>query len=118
MGEPYGDVVPRKSRRAQRFAIRLSVRYRPEGRVEWYEGQIDNISESGVLFETERPLAVHTPIEFVFLLPATIRDELSAEVVCRGRIVRTVSTSEEHDMPGVAATIASYRFERRSFSYR
>lgn len=105
-----------KSRRAQRFPIRLGVRYRPVGHEEWYEGESENISVSGVLFETERPFAVSTPIELRFLLPATMSDELSAEVVCRGEIVRTVPTSEERNIPAVAATIRAYRFRRRGVS--
>lgn len=105
-----------KSRRARRFAIRLGVRYRPEGHEEWYEGQIENISESGVLFETEFVLPVNTLIEFKFLLPPTIPDRLSAEVFCRGQIVRTVLPSEERSIPAVAATIASYYFRRPCLS--
>jgi PilZ domain len=105
-------LAPGKSRRAERFPIRLGVRYRAAGNEEWYEGDIENISVSGVLFETERPLAVSTPIELRFLLPATM-DELSAEVVCRGQIVRTVPTSKGRKIPAVAATIRAYRFRRR-----
>jgi len=116
MSDTYGDVIPCKSRRAQRFAIRMGVRYRHEGDEEWHDGQIENISESGLLFEAERVLPVNTPIEFKFSLPVTLPDEVSAEVVCRGEIVRTLSTSDERTMPAVAATIASYRFQRPCLS--
>ncbi len=105
-----------RSQRARRFAIRLSVRYRTEGHVEWYKGQVENISESGVLFETEHVLPVNTPIEFKFLLPPTMPDMLSAEVLCRGHIVRTVPVSKERSISAVAATIASYCFRRPSLS--
>ena len=116
MSSPCGGAIPGKIRRAQRFSIRLGVRYRPEGHEQWYEGQIENISELGVLFETERSLAVSTPIEFKFLLAATNSDELAAEVVCRGKIVRTVPTSADRTIPSLAATIAAYHFRRRGLS--
>ncbi len=116
MGDRRGHSGAAKSERARRYAIPLPVRYRPNGYESWYEGRIENISESGLLFEADRAIAIDTPVEIRFVLPATMPDEQPAELVCRGKIVRTVPTSEKRSIPALAATIASYHFRRPGFS--
>ena len=108
------DVTALQSQRAQRYPIRLPVRYRPSGTDTWHDGRIENISESGMLFEAEHPVAVNTPVEMTFVLPSTMSDEAPAELVCRGRIVRAVPTSKKRRPLALAATIATYRFRRQS----
>ena len=95
--------------RAQRFVLHLPLRYRSIGAAQWREGRIENISRSGVLFWTEHPLRVDTPLEMVFVLPLI---DTPPGIVCRGRIVRTVLPKGRHAPPGLAATIAAYRFVR------
>jgi hypothetical protein len=103
-------------RRAQRYPIRLPLRYRPSGQEKWHEGVIENISESGLLFETGHALAANTSVEIRFVLSATVSVDSPAEIVCRGKIVRSVPTSEKRSTPALAATIAAYRFRRRGLS--
>ena len=116
MGAHRGDVPAFKSQRAHRYPIRVPVRYRSSGHKEWHEGKIENISRSGLLFEAEHAVAADTRVEMRFFLPETMSVEHPAEVVCRGKIVRTVPTSERRGTPALAATIATYRFRRRGLS--
>lgn len=95
--------------RARRFALHLSLRYRSIGAAQWCEGRIENISRSGVLFSTDQPLAVDTPLEMRFVLPLI---DAPPGVVCRGRIVRSVLPNGHQAAPGLAATISAYRFVR------
>jgi len=70
--------------RAQRFPLKLSIRYRRVGEAGWLDGKTENISDSGVLFRVEQPFDVDTPIEIRITLPA----RTPSEVVGQARIVR------------------------------
>jgi|SRR6516164_9024715 len=111
-----GDVRAFNSQRAHRSHICLPVRYRPSGTDAWHEGRVENISESGMLFEAEHLIAVNTPVEMRFVPQATMFVESPAEIVCHGKIVRRVLPSEKQSTPALAATIATYRFRRRVLS--
>ena len=93
--------------RARRFALDLSLRYRPIGATAWQEGRTENISGSSVLFLADHVMEVDTRIEMTFVLPVT---GLSGQVVCRGRVVRIVQPREDEPRPGLAATISRYHF--------
>jgi PilZ domain-containing protein len=97
--------------RAPRFSLQLPVHYRPVGRSEWSDGTTENISRSGLLFRTAAIVEVDTPIEMRVVLPVGRSPELFAEVVCTGRVVRTVGASGADTRPGVAAAITEYRLE-------
>ncbi len=101
--------VKRDSERAPRIAVHLSMRYRSVGATRWREGQIENISRSGVLFWTEHLLAVDTRLEMSFVLPLGDRQP---GIVCRGHVVRTVLPKDREAPPGLAATISTYHFVR------
>jgi hypothetical protein len=93
--------------RARRVPLDLRVRYRPVGAKRWHEGRIENISRSGVLFRAEDLLDIETPVEMTLVLPARL---LTAAIICRGRVVRTVLPGGIERRPGLAATISRYRF--------
>ena len=95
--------------RARRFELHLPLRYRTVGAARWREGRIENISRSGVLFWTDEPLEVDTPLEMSFMLPVM---DTAPWVVCRGRIVRTVPPQGQEVPSGLAAAFSSYRFVR------
>ena len=113
MSHRRADVTAFKSQRAHRYLIRVPVRYRSSDADTWHDGRIENISESGMLFEAEHPVAVNTPVEMKFVLPATMSVEPPAELVCHGRIVRAVPTSKKRRPLALAATIVTYRFRRQ-----
>ena len=93
--------------RARRFALDVSLRYRPIGATAWQEGRTENISGSGVLFLADHVMEVDTRVEMTFALPVT---GLSGQVVCRGRVIRIVQPREDEPRPGLAATISRYHF--------
>jgi len=69
---------------------------------------MENISRSGVLFRTPAVLDVDTEVDICFVLPLP---RARPAVLCRGRVVRTVLPAEGRP-PGLAVTIARYRFRR------
>jgi hypothetical protein len=98
--------------RAQRFVAELQLRYRETGTVPWYGGRTENISSSGVLFRAEQGLRPKTNIDMALTLPRVEPGEHSAEVLCRGVIVRAASERGIDSSPVLAASIADYRFAR------
>jgi hypothetical protein len=100
------------SERAERFAMRVAMRYRRAGDESWREGCIENISRTGVLFRGERVFGLNTHVEMRFVLPVEVPGEAAAEVVCHGAIVRTVPSTARETLPTLAAAIFDYRFVR------
>jgi hypothetical protein len=101
--------------RAQRFALHEPLRYRSVGAVRWRLGRIENISRSGVLFWSRQALEPDTRLEMSFTLPVGKRPPA---IACRGRVVRAVAGPAGGGGSGLAVTIASYRFVRRSLPAR
>ena len=101
--------MQRLAGRARRFDLHLSLLYRPLGSQAWQEGRIENISSSGVLFWTGKPMDVDTALEMRFVLPLT---KSPPGVVCHGRVVRKVEPRDPDAGAGLAATISAYRFVR------
>ena len=99
--------------RARRFHIDAPLRYRTCGEQEWHEGKIENISWSGMLFRGKQVIEPCTPIEMSFVLPAKVRDELPALVLCSGRVVRHVKPSTDDGLLTLGARILNYRLVRR-----
>ena len=98
---------PPQKPRAQRFPLRLPLRFRPSGDPAWSEGTSVNISRAGVLFRADKPLEPHTVLEILMELPTEIAGELPANVICCGPVVRV-------DPPLAAATFVHYRFAPHS----
>jgi PAS domain S-box-containing protein len=99
------------SYRAQRFNMQVPLRYRPMGEVEWRDGTTENISRSGLLFRAEEALQPTVQLEISLVLPPEIAGLASAEVVCRGEIVRTVAGGNATTIPALAAKILQYQFQ-------
>ena len=85
------------------------MKYRPLGQAGWREGTTENISRSGVLFRAPDLLDLNTPIEMRVALPVGPSPERFPEVLCHGRIVRTIDGSADEGRPGLAAKITDYR---------
>jgi hypothetical protein len=98
--------------RAPRFAIQMRLRYRPSGESKWWKGTIDNISRSGVLFRGEGYAQPNTHLEMSFVLPHEIFGVRSAEVLCRGVVVRSERPNGTEAFSALASTISHYRFIR------
>jgi hypothetical protein len=99
-------------RRARRYALGLTIRYREKGHVEWHVGTTRNISESGVLFLTGCVPHENATIEMRILMPLAIGNERAAEVVGQGTVVRRALPNRLGVMPAVAVAFVDYRFVR------
>jgi len=97
--------------RAQRFQLHLPLRYRRLGEDAWHEGETENISRSGMLFQAEETLQPAAQLEISLVLPAEIAGLSATEVVCRGEVVRTVERDGGKMSPALAARILQYHFQ-------
>jgi len=55
--------------RARRLKLDIPLRYRVKNLSNWYEGTIENISQSGVLVHGPETLPVNALVEMVFEMP-------------------------------------------------
>ena len=96
--------------RARRLKLDLAVRYRVKNLGTWYEGVIENISQSGVLFHGPQELPQNTLVEMVFEMPEEISGQKNSNVLCQGRVIRSRDTVESAEHHYVAASILDYKF--------
>jgi PAS domain S-box-containing protein len=100
--------------RAERFTLQLPLRYRALGDPDWHEGTTENISRSGVLFRAEEMVQPNVQLEISLVLPAEIAGLASAEVICRGEVVRAMAPEQPWVSPALAAKILQYHFQHGS----
>lgn len=105
--------------RARRLKLDLALRYRVNSTSIWYEGMIDNLSQTGILFEGPQHLPVNALIEMVFEMPEEISGQKNRNVICQGRVIRCKeqkkkSTEQETELSAglLAASIVDYKFIR------
>jgi len=98
--------------RARRYPIQVGLRYRTASETQWHQGQTQNISRSGILFQGDILLEAKTPVELSFPLPVEIGGEPGALVFCEGQIVRTVLPATTDARPALAAKILDFLFVR------
>ena len=105
--------------RARRLKLDIPLRYRVNKTSTWYEGIIENISQSGVLFNGPQQLPVNALIEMVFEMPEEISGQKNSNVVCQGRVMRAkgaekeakeTKEAQEEGSVGLAASIVDYKF--------
>jgi len=78
-------------RKTSRFPIVREIRYRVSTRDNLFEtgvGNTVNISSSGVLFTTEKPILPGRRVEVAISWPAELNRNTALKLVARGRIVR------------------------------
>src|SRR5271165_5676722 len=78
--------------RARRLKLDVALRYRVNNTSTWFEGTIDNLSQTGLLFRGAQHLPVNALIELVFEMPEEISGQKNRKVLCQGRVIRC----EEH----------------------
>jgi hypothetical protein len=108
--------------RARRLKLDVALRYRVNSTSTWFEGTIDNLSQTGLLFRGPQPLPVNALVEMVFEMPEEISGQKNRNVVCQGRVIRSKdvedqSQDKETQDPDVsegllAASIVDYKFIR------
>lgn len=97
--------------RARRLKLDIPLRYRVNKTSVWYEGTIENISQTGVLFQGPQQLPVNALIEMVFEMPEEISGQKNSNVVCQGRVMRAKEMKETgEDSMVLAASIVDYKF--------
>src|ERR1700687_5709622 len=74
--------------RARRLKLDTPVRYRVKNLGSWYEGIIDNLSQSGVLLQGPQRFPDNTLVEMVFEMPEEISGQKNSTVLCQGRVIR------------------------------
>jgi hypothetical protein len=110
--------------RARRLKLDIALRYRVNSTSTWFEGTIDNLSQTGLLFRGPQPLPVNALVEMVFEMPEEISGQKNRNVLCQGRVIRSKDTEDqaldkekETQDPDVsegllAASIVDYKFIR------
>src|SRR5579863_10055749 len=104
--------------RARRLKLDTPVRYRVKNLGSWYEGIIQNLSQSGVLLQGPQRFPDNTLVEMVFEMPEEISGQKNSTVLCQGRITRTKDvqdkdkkeTQEKTETAKLAASILDYKF--------
>ena len=96
--------------RARRFNLQVPLRYRRLGEIEWSKGTTENISRSGMLFRAEQVIQPQVQLEINLVLPPEITGLPTAEVVCKGEVVRALPSDTATVSSVVAAKILHYEF--------
>src|SRR5712672_1026201 len=81
--------------RARRLKLDVALRYRVNNTSTWYEGTIDNLSQTGLLFHGPQQLPVNALIEMVFEMPEEISGQKNSNVLCQGRVIRSKDAMEK-----------------------
>ena len=103
--------------RARRLKLDTPVRYRVKNLGSWYEGVIQNLSQSGVLLQGPQHLPENTLVEMVFEMPEEISGQKNSNVLCQGRITRAKEDkgpAESAESTVLAASILDYKFLHHS----
>jgi PAS domain S-box-containing protein len=95
--------------RAKRFNLHIPLKYRLVGERVWSKATTENISRSGLLFRAERIIQPQTQLEINLVLPEEISGLSTAEVICRGEVVRTIPEPPTMNA-ALAAKILRYEF--------
>jgi len=97
--------------RARRLKLDLPIRYRVKNLSTWYEGTIENISQSGVMFHGPQQLPTNALVEMIFEMPQEISGQKNSSVLCQGRLIRVKDAADHiEEAFGLAASILDYRF--------
>jgi hypothetical protein len=99
-----------ESRRAQRFEVRVAVRFRVANEQTWRRGETANISSSGVLFRSRFDAECGTFLDLRLTMSSMGADGV-AEIACSGVVVRSV-LAEQGELPAVAVRIRNIRLSR------
>lgn len=98
-------------RRAKRFPITTSMKFRASGDREWHEGATVNFSRLGVLFQSDAPVpSTGHAVEFIVALPLN-GVKPPPTVRCTGRIVRVLGNDILGKGHAAAVEIDGYAFE-------
>ena|SRR2546428_13523341 len=95
--------------RARRLKLQIPLSYRTRNLGTWSEGTIENISQSGVLFQGPEALPLSL-VEMVFEMPEAISGQKKSKVLCQGRIIRSKEGRDPAKLMVLVAAILDYKF--------
>ena len=97
--------------RAQRFPIRVPIRFRTPRSRDWFEACTENVSRSGVMFRSDCVFEPNTDLDLRIELPPLANgDKVHGEIVCKGKVVRVEQTGIA---PTLAVAIRHYRLTQK-----
>ena len=96
--------------RARRLKLQIPLSYRTRNLGTWSEGTIENISQSGVLFQGPEALPLNGLVEMVFEMPEVISGQKKSKVLCQGRIIRSKEGRDPAKLMVLVAAILDYKF--------
>jgi PilZ domain len=109
-----GQKQPTWTPRSRRLWKNIPVRYRGKSLSTWYEGLIQNISQSGVLLNGPQPLPLNAIVEMIFEMPEAISGQKNRSALCEGRLIRVKdAVDNDADAFGLATTILDYKFLKK-----
>jgi hypothetical protein len=88
--------------RARRYALRFPVYFRELDSPTWIEGRTENISHTGVLFQSSSSLALESKIELRVQVTVGPGSRGPAEIHCKGVVVRL----EQRNVPKTSLALA------------
>lgn len=86
--------------RAERYALSLPARVRPEGHATWRDADVVNVSRSGVLLAVAASFPAAESLDLVF--GVTDGAARTADVRCVARVVREAQDSNGRSLLGAA----------------
>lgn len=96
-----------EKRKALRFDLKLPFKLVGRGDEDLRtNGETENLSYIGVLFQTEANLRIGEAVEYIITLPAFPGSNREVNLHCFGRVVRRAGDAK------IAATMDRYEFER------
>lgn len=102
--------------RSPRLPVRRPTFYRQLDHSQYLLAMVENISESGILFECQLPLPDGTAVEMILEMPEEISGQPNRQVICRGEVVRSAPSAAGTLMVGVV--ISGYSFLRDQAQHR
>jgi hypothetical protein len=98
-------------RKGKRHPAKMPVKLRPTEGVTPYSQNAEsvNISETGLLFLLEQPIAVGSHVDLSFVMPGEVTGGLPMKIRCSARVVRVDTYDRAQGKSGIAAHIE--RFE-------
>jgi hypothetical protein len=91
-----------RAARAKRFGLHVPIYFRKPGGPVWLEGTTENVSYSGVLFQSPWALSLDTPLELRLQVAAPSKGRRPAEIRGKGVVVRV----EPRNMPDTPVALA------------
>ena len=97
--------------RSARFALAVPGRYRLPPSNDWREVRVVNLSDTGILFRADEPLAFGTTFEMVVETPFRIGNLAPGRFRCLAKISRTEPVMSTDTGYPVAAEFVEFRVD-------